>query len=57
MRAKEDINFNQCDKCGKFVGNDNLSCASENSGYEGEALCGNCLNEVEPKEEAGKGLI
>ena len=43
MRTKQNINMNQCDKCGKIQEEGELFCPDdEDSEWEGLALCGGC---------------
>ena len=46
MRPQQEINENQCDKCGKIQVNGELTCAGEGK-WEGLALCNNCIIELE----------
>jgi len=52
MRTKQDINENQCDKCGKISPEGELACGYENTPWEGLALCPKCIKEEEIKKEA-----
>lgn len=54
MRTKEDVNLNQCDKCGKIDKNEDLACWDGEDEYEGLALCGKCIKELKPSQKTGK---
>ena len=52
MRNKQDINENQCDKCGKIVTEGDLSCPEdEESEWGGLALCDKCHTELEKQKD------
>jgi hypothetical protein len=52
MRTEQDINSNQCDRCGKITKEGDLVCGYEDTEWEGLALCPKCqkLNEEEGKK-------
>ena len=47
MRTKQDINENQCEKCGKIEEAGELTCGIEDTKWEGLALCNDCVIEQE----------
>lgn len=49
MRTQEDINFNQCDKCGKIDKNEDLANCDIEGNYKGLAICDKCYTELENK--------
>jgi hypothetical protein len=50
MRTKENINLNQCEGCGQFVGIRELECCDETyPRYEGMAFCKKCFDKLKEK--------
>lgn len=51
MRTEQDINENQCDKCGRIQKDGKLWCWDGEDEYEGLALCNVCIKQLERKNK------